>query len=592
MRKLIAVLCVITPMLAFASTASARTLTITMRGDDVRAVQTQLLSIGLVTMDSVTGYFGTITLAAVQLFQRTYSIVSSGTPASTGYGGVGPKTRAALQLVSSTPQIPQSTNIVTTVSLPPAITMTPPTFVGGSGGGGTNTPCLFNGQTIASGQAFTAYYSALVSSGQSCVQETRTCSNGVLSGSYVNQSCIINTPQSCVFNGQTVGNQSSVNAYQSAVVPYGQSCVQETRTCNSGVLSGSYTNASCAVNAALSCVFSGQAVGNHVSVNAYQTSSVSYGQSCVQETRVCNDGILSGSYQNASCNIGAAPSATVSLLVNSSKSVVVNVGDILNYVWNSTNLSSAKSTFTSDSSSCLGQGTGPFDWNYGNTLNGASPPIPVLDCMAGHTYVLTYSGVNSAGQTTATSVTVRVNQPAVDPATAAFNALSYTGETMSDYYTLGLRRGGLVVNASGGANLTEWATTPYGPGKTNFTWGDPSNWPYTDASRTYSSVEEWEVKQNCAGGRSFVWINAYALPNDNHTCRNSNWQWTMDGYYKRGSVWKKWTAIYASRRGKWCLLNTRLGRPATRSRPQRPEFSTIIPMVLGVAIHLCSSVYQ
>ena len=41
----------------------------------------------------VTGYFGSLTRSAVQRFQTEYSIVSSGSAATTGFGRVGPTTR-------------------------------------------------------------------------------------------------------------------------------------------------------------------------------------------------------------------------------------------------------------------------------------------------------------------------------------------------------------------------------------------------------------------------------------------------------------------------------------------------------------------
>ncbi len=47
----------------------------------------------------VTGYYGSLTTKAVQAFQAKYGIVSSGTPTTTGYGRVGPKTRAKLNEV-------------------------------------------------------------------------------------------------------------------------------------------------------------------------------------------------------------------------------------------------------------------------------------------------------------------------------------------------------------------------------------------------------------------------------------------------------------------------------------------------------------
>ena len=55
----------------------------------------------------------------------------------------------------------------------------------------------------------------------------------------------------CTFNGQTVANGASVTAYQSNQVPNGQTCLSETRTCNNGTLSGSYTFPACTVSFSL-----------------------------------------------------------------------------------------------------------------------------------------------------------------------------------------------------------------------------------------------------------------------------------------------------------------------------------------------------
>ncbi len=45
----------------------------------------------------VTGYYGSLTVAAVQAFQVKNGISSSGTPSTTGYGRVGPHTLTAIQ---------------------------------------------------------------------------------------------------------------------------------------------------------------------------------------------------------------------------------------------------------------------------------------------------------------------------------------------------------------------------------------------------------------------------------------------------------------------------------------------------------------
>ena len=52
---------------------------------------------------SSTGYYGSLTEAAVKRFQQKHNIVSSGTPLSTGYGTVGPKTRTTLNSLLATP---------------------------------------------------------------------------------------------------------------------------------------------------------------------------------------------------------------------------------------------------------------------------------------------------------------------------------------------------------------------------------------------------------------------------------------------------------------------------------------------------------
>ena len=63
----------------------------------------------------VTGYFGPLTQKAMQRWQARNGIVSSGSPATTGYGVVGSKTRAKLQAVTFS----SSTTPLTPTPLPP-----------------------------------------------------------------------------------------------------------------------------------------------------------------------------------------------------------------------------------------------------------------------------------------------------------------------------------------------------------------------------------------------------------------------------------------------------------------------------------------
>ncbi len=69
-----------------------------------------------------TGYFGPMTLQAVQNWQSSNGIVSSGSPDTNGYGFVGPKTRAALaQGCSNNSNNQISTNTQPTTNVPPTV---------------------------------------------------------------------------------------------------------------------------------------------------------------------------------------------------------------------------------------------------------------------------------------------------------------------------------------------------------------------------------------------------------------------------------------------------------------------------------------
>lgn len=168
--------------------------------------------------------------------------------------------------------------------------------------------CTFNGNRLNDGQSVTAYLSSSVLSGQTCKSENRVCRSGVLSGSYSYATCAINQPAACLFNGKTVAHGQSVTAYLNSTTGYGTSCTSETRTCNNGVLSGSYSYGACSVSAAASCNFNGVTVAHNQSVAAYPSSSVAFGQTCQSTQRTCNNGVLSGSGDFSSCTVSAVSS--------------------------------------------------------------------------------------------------------------------------------------------------------------------------------------------------------------------------------------------------------------------------------------------
>ena len=66
------------------------------RNSTVQELQRDLITLGFLAQRNDTGFYGSLTEAAVKQFQCKNNIVCSGTPRSTGWGLAGPKTRGVL----------------------------------------------------------------------------------------------------------------------------------------------------------------------------------------------------------------------------------------------------------------------------------------------------------------------------------------------------------------------------------------------------------------------------------------------------------------------------------------------------------------
>lgn len=135
---------------------------------------------------------------------------------------------------------------------------------------------------------------------------TLTCTNDGL-----DYECKPTTPVNCTFNGTVIPNGGHVTAYTSATVPYGQLCSGETRVCTNGVLSGSKAYSSCTETPGASCIFNGQQIADGAQVLAYSSSSVAYGQTCQSGALVCHNGNLIGNYTYPTCTVQGNPNCTV-----------------------------------------------------------------------------------------------------------------------------------------------------------------------------------------------------------------------------------------------------------------------------------------
>lgn len=163
--------------------------------------------------------------------------------------------------------------------------------------------CSFNGNSVAHGSSVNAYDSSSVPFGQTCVSEQRVCNNGVLSGSKTIASCSVELALACSFNGNSIVSGQSVTAYQSSSVAFGETCLSESRGCENGVLSGTFENASCEVSSGLACDMNETSVLHGQSITTYPTSSVPANETCQPEVRVCNNGSLSGMNTILTCSV-------------------------------------------------------------------------------------------------------------------------------------------------------------------------------------------------------------------------------------------------------------------------------------------------
>jgi hypothetical protein len=155
--------------------------------------------------------------------------------------------------------------------------------------------------SVVHGYSNTAFESATPLPPAACTSQTRTCTNGTLSGSYTATGCnagCTGTPWGSVIHGY------SNTAFLSSL-PAG-ACTSETRTCTNGNMGGTYTATGC--NAGCTGTPWGSVVHGY-SGTAYQYSSVC-GCASYSQTRSCTDGVMSGSFSFTSCTESCGTSTT------------------------------------------------------------------------------------------------------------------------------------------------------------------------------------------------------------------------------------------------------------------------------------------
>ncbi|MCR4330445.1 MAG: carbohydrate-binding protein [Patescibacteria group bacterium] len=128
---------------------------------------------------TISGYFGVLTEAAIKRFQQKYGIVSAGTPESTGYGMVGPKTRAKLNELmggDTTTTTPSQTTTPNANNTTPSIQITAKTTAS------LSESVSFTAQTADDGRPFgtlTITWSKIDGPGTVTFSNTRTANTAV-----------------------------------------------------------------------------------------------------------------------------------------------------------------------------------------------------------------------------------------------------------------------------------------------------------------------------------------------------------------------------------------------------------------------------
>jgi len=281
---------------ASANTAVARTLSRGMSGPDVVALQQFLISQNLLAAGNATGYLGALTEAAVQTFQAQHAIVSSGTPNTTGFGAVGPRTRTALSSAGvasfgNSSSTSGNTGIATNVA--------PTALVNVNAG---NSQCS---------------YFAMPRPAELCPQSGEW--KPLMSGScQIGWQC--NTPVQAIQTQQIQSQFCTPLAAQTQTLscPSGQTgSITQTRTssCAAGATTPSWSgwtnSAGSCITPTASCATPwGTTVTHGGYVTAYQASSVASGGQCVSQTRTCANGQLSGTYTYSTCTPTASPTCT------------------------------------------------------------------------------------------------------------------------------------------------------------------------------------------------------------------------------------------------------------------------------------------
>lgn len=176
-------------------------------------------------------------------------------------------------------------------------------------------PCTlpWDNEKLAHGQSVNAYNTNVARNGSSCDRQTLTCDNGNLKGpkgTHKYKSCTVST-RSCTAPWSSAETYLHLQTAQGCTTEtaYGNSfCNCTTIQCIDGTFTNPAWKYRTCVHTPANCKTPwGATVKDGDSIKAYRVASARSASSCNAasntEMRVCQNGNLSGSYQNANCRV-------------------------------------------------------------------------------------------------------------------------------------------------------------------------------------------------------------------------------------------------------------------------------------------------
>jgi hypothetical protein len=314
------------------------------------------------------------------------------------------------------------------------------------------------GDPITNGSSVTAYLSEAEPFGNVAVSpntchdaETRTCTTGTLSGSYTNETCSIATTADCTAPwGDAVPNGSNRTAYDTASVPYGYTCSSHTRTCTNGILSGSGNYGACSAQSTRDITVTTHSTGTG-SVSGVSVSGS--GATCVG--MLCTvDNAWTGTLTATGTCSGSPTTVTASAVVSDPLATTANItfpnctGPVCTTPW-STSVASGGSVTAYLASSAI---TCASEARYCN--NGVlSGTYEHQSCTVIPTYSITATAASGSGSVTSSTC----NGSSCSGLIAGTYAVAVTlsgGNTCSKSYTITTANRAVTVTKGTGGSTT------------------------------------------------------------------------------------------------------------------------------------------